>query len=305
MRPNLQLVRTYQGHQGPVYSLHASPRIGYFLSCGSDGLVAEWDMSNGEGQSLVQCPGAVFSFSLLPGTSLVAAGTQGGLVCFADLASRKVLRTWEAHPKGVFDFLPLPDGQLLSSGADGSLSLWDISSLEALRRIQLSKTSVRTMVALPNGHLAVGSSDGQIQILDTQFRSVMHWQAHSLSVFRLLWQPEVEVLWSVGRDAQLHCWTLAGEPERVATSAAHLYAINDVVKVPDQDWLVTASMDKTLKVWQLDPLQLLRVADRQRQGVHAYGVNRLLVMGDRLLSCSDDKQIMEWEWVSGGELPQQ
>ncbi len=59
----------------------------------------------------------------------------------------------------------------------------------------------------------------------------------------------------------------------------------------------TASRDKTLKVWETEGFQLLKVLEGRRDGGHSHSVNRLLWtnFNNWLVSCSDDRSIILWE----------
>jgi WD40 repeat protein len=79
--------------------------------------------------------------------------------------------------------------------------------------------------------------------------------------------------------------------------AAHLYAINDLALSPDAKYLASASMDKSIKVWDAQNLRLLKVIDKGRHAGHGTSVNKLLwtSFNNQLLSASDDRTISAWD----------
>jgi WD40 repeat protein len=54
-------------------------------------------------------------------------------------------------------------------------------------------------------------------------------------------------------------------------------------------------MDKSIKVWDLEELKLLKVIDKARHAGHGTSVNKLLWNTNMLLSASDDRSISAWD----------
>jgi WD40 repeat protein len=56
-------------------------------------------------------------------------------------------------------------------------------------------------------------------------------------------------------------------------------------------------MDKSIKVWDLGELKLLKVIDKARHGGHGTSVNKLLwtSIHSQLLSAGDDRSIAAWD----------
>ena len=80
---------------------------------------------------------------------------------------------------------------------------------------------------------------------------------------------------------------------------AHMYAINHIDFSPDGKHFVTCSMDKSIKVWDAEEFQLLKVIDKSRHAGHGTSVNKLLWtnFSDQLVSASDDRTISIWNII--------
>ena len=73
--------------------------------------------------------------------------------------------------------------------------------------------------------------------------------------------------------------------------------INDIQFSSDGKHFVTCSMDKTIKVWETENCDLLKVIDKDRYDAHTSSVNKLFWSGyqNQLVSVSDDRTIMIWD----------
>lgn len=297
MKMKVQKRLEYLGHKASIFSMCASLKPKHFISCGSEGIVAEWNIETGEGKAILEAPSSVFSICLVPSHNLILLGLQNGEMVFVDTAKNTVIKRVQLHKKSIFEIVLLPDGDhVIASAEDGALSLWDLTRRDHIHFQLISKKSVRTLVVDgPNNRIFAGSSDNSIREIDLGLSLKREWKAHKLSVFRLLLQGNV--LFSTGRDAHISRWELDAQPAKMTDSVpAHNYAINDLVFNQDQSLMFSGSMDKSIKVWDPKDLKLLKVVNFEKDLCHWNGVNRLLWLENTLLSCSDDRKIMRWEF---------
>lgn len=258
-------------------------------------LVVEWELGKPDGVSVLLADAAIYSILHIPEHEMLVVGLSHGGIQFFDLHNRYVAKAVKFHKDGIFDIQLTPDKQsVMISSADGAISRWDLKTLEHTHWQQLSTKSVRTMTYSPDGeHLLVGSSDNSIRILDKDLKQVKQLEKHYLSVFRIAFSPDNGMLYSVGRDAHLRIWDPKRDYEEVEAIPAHMYAINDLIFLPN-NLMATGSMDKSIKIWDQNTFELTSVVRPEQGGCHKNGVNRLVRIGDKLLSCGDDKLIMEW-----------
>lgn len=291
-------IKEFTGHTAAIYSLSPSTKLGHFISCGSEGIVAEWNLETGEGKAIVQAPGAVFSGLLIAERDLLLLGLQSGDLVFVDLRNGETIKLVQLHKKSIFDLLLLPDGQhVLASGEDGAISVWNLERLDHLHYQRISVKSVRTLAYdASTQRLYAGASDQTIRELDLGLNELKHWRAHETSIFRLL-VGEGGKLYSTGLDAHITLWSIHqsdSNPERMISVPAHNFAVNDLIQGPD-GMLISGSMDKSIKFWNPNSLELLKVVNFEKNQCHWNGVNRLLWLENSLLSCSDDRKIMLWK----------
>lgn len=297
MRPSIHIAKTAElrGHQGPVYTLLPGFEPRTLLSAGSEGIIAEWNLDTQEAVAITQAGDAIFAMCALPNANRLALGLQGGGIIFVEKGQSEPLAAKQLHTKAVFDFLVLPNGkQLVATDQSGWASIWDLETFEPVAFSQIAPASVRTLVLAPDGQtLLAGSSDGKIRQLTFSLKELNEWMVSELSVFRLL--VIGNEIWETGRDAHLRSWNASNMERTTREIPAHMYAVNDLIAHPHQPWLLSGSMDKTIKIWNWDDGSLLKVMDTERNQVHRNGVNRLLWHENRLYSTGDDRIIMEWD----------
>ena len=154
----------------------------------------------------------------------------------------------------------------------------------------------------------IGGSDGLIWRLDSRGDILKRWEANSPSVFCLAEDSQGDIV-SGGRDALLMWMGEDGELRQEVK--AHLFTIHALAG-SDLGWLASGSMDKTVKIWDRNTGELLKVIDREKYPSrgHSHSVNALcwlapaqsgpnanLETGLRrlLASAGDDKIIRVWE----------
>ena len=103
-----------------------------------------------------------------------------------------------------------------------------------------------------------------------------------------------EFLYTGGKDAHLRCWNWKSGEEKI-TVPAHNYVIYDLILLDEGNVLVSASRDKTIKVWSAEDLRFQQRLDLKEKG-HRHSVNSLVKLSESsFVSGSDDKKIIVWE----------
>ncbi|MBM3400584.1 MAG: hypothetical protein FJY15_08500 [Bacteroidetes bacterium] len=282
-------LKTYTGHQSAVYALCADEQGGFFSASG-DGMLVHWPTGKDDGQLLAKIPGNVFSLTYDSEEKLLLAGSgQGDLFVISKIfGADPGLRRLLAHSKGLYRLLNTADG-LITAGGDGRIIRWD-SQFDITAEISNSTTATRALCFDEAGNMWAGSSDFKIRVYDVDWKMVQILEGHTQSVFDLCALPGNRML-SGGRDAKLKVWSETGELQQ--TIAAHLLHIHTIQLHPLGEWFATGSMDKTVKIWDAENMELLKVLDKEKFAFHTSSVNTLLWLdGDHFLSAGDDRRII-------------
>ncbi|MES2389910.1 MAG: WD40 repeat domain-containing protein [Bacteroidota bacterium] len=297
----------YTGHRDCVYALARFPQSPFVYSASGDGSVARWDLREPllDGVINARVSSSVYALCPLPGTDILLIAENFSGLHAVDMKLKKESASVKFTESAIFDVQHSAAGtHIYVACGDGQLHLIESLALRRLQSIQLGKDSIRCLALdASGGLLAAGSSDGFIRVLSAQSLKVLYeFRAHDNSVFAVRFLPN-GLLVSGSRDAKLKTWDPAKGFSPVQTVPAHLYAINSLAVLPAsaqrQALLLSAGMDKTIKVWDADTLRLLKVIDYARHGGHTASVNRVCAIQhpdfpDTFISCSDDRTVSVW-----------
>ena len=215
--------------------------------------------------------------------SLAVSACFDGTLNVWDVESGRVLRTIQGHSGHVTAVAVTPDGQrAVSASYDKTLKVWDVSSGRDLRTLTGHLDRVMAAAVTPDGQRAVSAS----------------------------WDNTLK-MWNLGRGYELR--TLIGHTSAVAAPEAllpfeeHLgksvlpgtSGVAAVAVTPDGQRAVSASADKTLKVWDLGSGRELRTLKGHNDAVLKVAVTP---DGQRAVSGSEDKTLKVWDLGSGREL---
>ena len=288
------------GHKSAVFAIDSGVKAQEILSAGGDGWVVKWNIDQPDiGNVIAKIDTNIFSLLHLKEHQLLVIGNRNGGVHWVDLKKPENTKNILHHSKGVFDIRLFGD-YVFSIGGGGKLTKWSIQERRAIESIKLSTASLRSMdYCFLKKELAVGASDKHIYFLDIdtfEFKRKIE-NAHLNSVFAVKYSPDMKYLLSGGRDAQLRIWNMENDQEIPMKYAAHMYTINSIAFHHKGNIFATASRDRTIKIWDAQNFDLLKVIESGKAEGHRASVNKLFWSdyNNYLISASDDRSLMIWD----------
>lgn len=297
--PNqINKIAEFTGHTGGIYGLQTDSENQRFFTGGADGYVVEWDVNKPqEGSLLVKLPQPVYSILILAHVGEAWIGTASGNIHVVDLEKRQETKNFQFHQRGVFD-LKFVDGQVYAAGGDGVISCWNAKTKVFTGSLQLSDKSIRSLsVDSLSGIIAAASSDQGIYLVDFHLKLLFgRPDSHANSVFAVTFYNQGCHLLSGGRDAFLKSWKIETGLTVLQEIPAHNLHIHCIAIQESKNLALTSSMDKTIKLWSLQDLRLIKVIDFFKNKGHTSSINKVGWMNDnRFVSAGDDKKAMLWE----------
>lgn len=299
MNFNIEKIDNFTGHRDCIYSLAEGTSSNTFFSSGGDGTVVEWNTDSPDlGKPFVKIHNSSYAMhhDTHIGRLYLANNFEG--IHEIDTRTKKEVRSLNLGKVSFFS-IKSHEGDLFVGDLSGIIQVIDKESLKLKKQIKGSEKSARSIaINTKSNELAVAFSDHKIRIFDlSTFQLKFELQGHANSVFALQYTKDGEELISGSRDAHLIAWSVNHHYEMIQNVPAHIYAINDIILLKEEKLIITASMDKSIKVWDEKNLKLLKVIDKARHAGHGTSINKLLWLPEkkRLLSASDDRSISMWK----------
>lgn len=295
----VEKIDTFSGHQDCVYALAESSEPGKFYSAAGDGFVVEWNQAIPDlGVPIARVHNSIYAVELHRNSGQLWVGHNFDGIHVINPRKKAAEHSLKLSKSAIFDIKFYEEIALVGSG-DGIVSIIDVPNLAFKRHLKASDKSVRTIaINARTKEFAVGYSDHKIRVFSLQDFTLKYVLiGHINSVFTLRYTTDGNLLVSGSRDAKLISWDVNNSYAQLQLVNAHLFAINDLALSPAGDLFATCSMDKSIKIWDAQTLQLLKVIDRGRYAGHGTSINRLLWTNfhNQLLACSDDRTISAWE----------
>jgi len=233
-----QELRQFGGFRCSVKAVAFSPNGRLLAASGNDGMLKIWDVRTGrELKSLVHINSAdidmaTYSFVFSRDGKKIYAGNGDGTISEWDVDSGKEAKVWKAHDYSAFKLLFSPDYRLLASFGDSVVKLWDTSTWREVRSFSMP----RTAGAAPRSSSIAFSNDGKMIAasdigLDPKQNTYVYVQA---------------LVWNVQTG------------EKLFTIAGHKFDIDGLIFTRDDRFLLTGSVDTTIKFWDMKTGQLSR-----------------------------------------------
>lgn len=283
------------GHAGAIYT--CACKDGFVYTGSGDNYVARWNLETGEQDKFaIKFDESVYSLVFLNENLLVVGLANGHLHIF-DLDQNQEVKFFTQHTKAIFALaFNETKKQLYAADADGNLSIWDTEKLSLLIYLPLDAGKIRDIVISDRGeNFSLACQDGTLRVFESGFfNEIKTIDAHKNGTTALLYHPSDENrLISGGKDAMLRVWDLNTE-KCIQEIPAHNFAIYSIQAINKGERIVTASRDKTIKVWSQD-LEFQERLDL-KVGGHKHSVNKIRPLDSkRFVSVSDDKKIIVWE----------
>ncbi|KAJ1740490.1 hypothetical protein LPJ55_004410 [Coemansia sp. RSA 990] len=201
---------------------------------------------------------------------------------------------WEAaHSESIYSLQFGRDNWLYTGSRDNSVRIWHMSEtgsqITPLATLQGHTGSVLTLQA-DESTLITGSSDATVCVWDLDSCTVRHRLQHDDAVLSLRFTDRWLV--TASKDRMLHVWRRDQDYAHAFDLAGHAVAINAISL--HGDVLVSASGDRTIKLWNLTTRTCVQTLDE-----HTRGVATLDFDGMYIVSGSSDRSIRIWNARSG------
>jgi len=201
------------------------------------------------------------------------------------------------NSKGVY-CLQYDDNKIVSGLRDNTIKMWDRNTLQQSQRVLTGHTGSVLCLQYDDKVIISGSSDSTVRVWDVESGEMVNTLIHHCeAVLHLSFRFYNGMMVTCSKDRSIAVWDMVSPTEinlrRVLVG--HRAAVN-VVDF-DEKYIVSASGDRTIKVWSTSSCEFVRTLNGHKRGIACLQYHdRLVVSG------SSDNTIRLWDIECGACL---
>ena len=291
-------VKTFEGHTGEINCVSVTPDGFRAISGSNDKTLRIWDLDIGLLVHSLIHTHSVVSMSVSRDGKLVASGCFGGAIQLWNTENGSCAITLGQPVLGYGPCVILvPGWPRLMSSKYSEILVWDINNATYTKFPDVIPMQIGCMDVSSNGRVAViGSWDNILRVCDMGFKSESA-QKENIEEFGyatcFVYCARKLVLLST---SHLHIVDIDARSLVRSIECAQYSFFEDIAIIPGQNQVVTANYDGTLRVWDLENGECLKIIEGHTGPVRNIGISS---DGRFAYSSGDDMTIRKWSLHGG------
>ena len=294
-------------HEGSVWHGVFSPDGTRILTASSDKTAKLWDAASGTLLASFTHQDWIWHGAFSPDGGRVLTASADHSAKLWDAVSGKLIASFD-HQAEVNDAVFSPDGaRILTASKDKTAKLWDAASGKLLASFDHQDEVSHAAFSPDGARILTASRDKTAKLWDAASGKLIASFDHQDSVKNAAFSPDGTRILTASADHSAKLWDAVPLSRWVATritsgklmaSFDHQDEVNRATFSPDGARILTASSDKTAKLWDAASGKLIVSFDHQDEVVQA----AFSADGTRILTASKDKTVKLWDATSGKPL---
>ncbi len=286
-------IDTLTGHAGAIYASCFYNNLLY--TAGADKYVVRWNVTTQQQDGfVVKLERPSYALTYLSSSAVLLMGESTGKIHVVDTKAKEEKKILAQHRASIFSLTyDKRRNQFYSGDRNGVFCAWDASTFQLLLAQQFHCGRIKRMtVDEETGWVVLACQDGQLRFVDGNGLTVKKTlKVSDYSLNGVLLDGDKVVVG--GRTAFISVWNWQTE-KRLHNFKAHNYAVYDLAFLDNKTKLVSASFDKSLKIWSLYDFEQLDFRTALNDG-HRSSVNNITKISEKsFATVSDDRKIKLW-----------
>jgi WD40 repeat protein len=285
-------IATLKGHLAPVYGVAVNPINNQIVSASADKTLKIWDSNGTEITTLRGHTNRVWDVAYTPDGNIASASWDKTVRIWQP--ENNLIKTLSGH-QDVAIALDYNEQIIASASDDTTVKLWNLEG--TLLKTFREHTAEVYDVAIHAQTLVSVGADQTLRIWQTNNNTIKTIKAHNAAIWAVDISPDGNKIVTAGDDNVIKIWdiqgnllhSLRGHKQKVWDVAISPIPPTPLIKGGKGGIIVSASEDKTVKVWNLNG-ELLRTL----QG-HQDAVRTVITNGKQIISGSEDHSIKIWD----------
>ncbi len=249
--------------KGTVYAALFSPNQKHIVTLGANFAIRLWDTETGRVTKDFRTGNhQATSIVYHPQEEVVFTGGKDRTVRAWDLAKASTSMVLKGHNSAVTALLSGPEGKILFSGdSSGTVIVWDTGEGKKLTKFSAHSGPVTAMTLHPDGkHLVTGGRDRNIKVWDWGTGKVVNaFSGHTGTINTLKFPDDPALLYSGSSDGSVKIWKWDDTEKPIQdTLFDHKRSVTNIALHPNNKWMITGSLDETIKIWNLDTKRVIQ-----------------------------------------------
>jgi platelet-activating factor acetylhydrolase IB subunit alpha len=276
--PDAEARHKLQSHRDQVTSVAFHPTHSSLASSSEDCSIKIWDWEHGQLERTLKghrLPVLGLDYGGPKEQTRLASCSSDLTVKIWDPSSKYAnVRTLCGHDHSVHAVRFLPNGNLVSSGRDGSIRVWDVMTGYCLRTIDSQAGWIRDISPSADGNYVVSAGDDQVATI---------WNVLSGEVNARM----------IGHGGVIECCAVAP-----ATSHVYIACLGSMKLSGREMFVATGSRDSNIKLWN-ERGRLIKTLEGHDTWVRGLAFHP---QGKFLVSVGDDRTIRCWDLSNEARL---
>ncbi|RLG55269.1 MAG: hypothetical protein DRN88_05875, partial [Candidatus Hydrothermarchaeota archaeon] len=250
-----EILRTFKGHTGPVYSVCYSPDGKYIVSGSKDKTIRIWRMEDGECIMVLKGhTGSVYSVFYSPDGKHITSGSKDKTIRIWKVEDGKCTMILKGHSHSVLSACYSPDGEYIASGSqDETVRIWrPKGKWRKCIRVLTRWEKVRLVCYSPDGKYLASGIGSDIKIWRVEDgKCVKLLKGHTGPVYSACYSPDGKYITSGSQDKTVRIWRME-DGKCIKILKGHTESVNSVCYSPDGKYVASGSDDETVRIWRVE-----------------------------------------------------